>query len=427
MEFPFRYLALIRGIPPKCANVRVAQVWMESSVEVPELTPKELPLACVVDVGRGRHAFRYSNGRFYTPVYGGEGSSNPNGATIPWADQEFGAATGIQRRMAFASANRWMTAIPLIKEPVWPREARQDLFVDYARLRLGIPTEVDERPGIDLRIPRADFRHIRSPDASDVEFHKDLAARLAEGIVMVDGLLWTEVPEPYLCAAPGVAEAVMLSDRILLSEPSVSASGQPGPFGNRTCDLGPLYNGYWRWDGTSFPIDGHGDIDIRLHEVGYAPPPGAQQRSIEVHIDGIWGTGHGAFELMRIARASCAYLHDRVMTLRDREQGRPGLPPWVPRELRSIFSEMLDVANGHPSRADLGAVASVAQKLAAFIEADPLIGMGDRNSERPDSMISRYWSQVPAVSAALKRAVALYDDSPVEMHSITTAPSDSIA
>jgi hypothetical protein len=284
---------------------------MDGEIDVPEVSASEIPVACRIVSNYLRGEFRYHEGRFLKACAPVDGL----GLSLAGVGNDrlsFSRTAGVQHMMAYELANRWFHHEPLLKEPIWPTEQRQDIEYNETVMRSGwfTPETVNRSALPNDRFRLAD---LSSPWQEDIEFHEQRASRLAEGVLCIDGTLWKTVEEPLLFMEPVSGDPFSLMDMEWIRKSSGWSIFQPKVYGgseNRPAmkDGGDL--GYWNWKAFTLPVTEHervSEIFALMRKEGSLQKGLATPR-VDVFMPDVFGHDLAELELVRVARAMCVHL-----------------------------------------------------------------------------------------------------------------------
>ncbi len=353
MRLSYRFPALVRGIPPRCSNVRNAIVWMDGRVDVPELTSEDIPVACEVASARGCDQFRYFEGRFY--------SSCDLASDVLSGFASFERSTWLSRMMVHDITERWYSPAALLKEPIWPIGERALVEENAHNLRSG--RFIDSN---DYMLPTSKhlLPDLRNPYGEDVEHCERIARSHAEAVVCIEGRLWRPVAEPMLFLSSRDRGHVMsLRDMTFMRSPTRSSCFQPAPYGGDHYRAGYAGNekiDYWDWKALAMPLNEHFQ-DI-------ACDGGCDFDHIEVIMPEVFGHDFMELELLRVAKGICANVRTAFMDATDYIRI---LGPWkadAPRALKRVYGALSKATIADAWSFDCTEVELALERLSDFVK-----------------------------------------------------------
>lgn len=356
MRFKYEYPALIRGIPPRCKNVRNAVVWMDGEVDVPEVSSHEIPVACRIDFFG---EYRYHEGRFL------EACTPMDSFGLSLADRNlendrlsFSRTAAISQTMGYKLATRWYHHTPLLKEPIWPPEERSNIEFNEETARSGwfTPATVDRCALPNDRVRIAD---LSAPWEDDIEHHKETARRLAEKVLCIDGTLWRAVDEPLLFMEPVSGDPLSVMDMRWIRKSSGWSIYQPRIYGGSDDKPQAMggHLGYWNWKAFALPVTEHEKVfeifALMRHERSLRR--GLLSPRVDVFMPKVFGRDLAELELVRVARAMCVHL----AYLQEHGDKVPGLP--------KLINRIVSLTNGLDGVADSSELESQMDTLRGLV------------------------------------------------------------
>jgi hypothetical protein len=313
MRFNFQYPALIRGVPPRCKNVRNSVVWMDGEVDVPEVSSHEIPVACRIESNSFFGEYRYHDGRFLKSCTPKDSHGVPlPGQYLGSERLSFSRTVGIEQMMGFELSSRWFDHQPILKEPVWPTEERGNIDKNESLNRGGWFSQelVDQCA---LPIGRFTVADLSAPQQDDIEHHEATARRLADGVICIDGTLWSVADEPLLFLEPVTGDPLSVMDMGWLEKSSGWSVFHPKLYGGSR-DKPEMKNsgklGYWNWKAFALPVTEHAKVAEVFALMGHEKSLryGLYSPRVDVLMPEVFGHDMPELELNRVARAMCVHL-----------------------------------------------------------------------------------------------------------------------
>jgi hypothetical protein len=250
-DIDLRFPAMVRGLPPRCKDVRSAICLLPMSLEVPGADEAALPVVLTLKAYGHDVVYRGGNQRFYRKVaFDREGSDRDH--------LRFARACGLEMHMLRSISSSWDgNHSQRRSQAVWPTKA--DHLFDRQR---GLIT--GHAPVLDAAGLFEDFMQgsttgveaIVDPERKDVDHWTGVAERYLEGAVQIEGDVWIEVPEPVFVAG-GPFPAGALSDHSWYDGRSHDWR-RPRPFGLLKEDTRRGAHGlsrFWDLDVETYSID----------------------------------------------------------------------------------------------------------------------------------------------------------------------------
>jgi hypothetical protein len=339
---------------------------MSGSVEVPEYSRADIPIAAVVE-WQGEVEYRYHNGRFYRRGSHSSAIGDPKANDESRRSKvEFEWATAMFTGMGFAAARRWYEHETMRKSPLWPTDAVY--FIDRRRHwnMSGTITTTPEWRG-EWKEPTLALADLRSPNVEDIEFSETGANALAADVICIEGWLWHTTSEPLLFLVPSHAYPFSIETRRFFEDASSNAIFQPAPFGATQHSVAVESPSYWRWDGKAYSLADHQSVVDIMGEMarqgtlagGETPPV------VDVRMPEVFGENLPELEMVRVARGICA----DIVGSQKEGVGKvyPTHQKWKPetsRELRRLCTDVHRLAVGVPTEENLLALSSVLESLS---------------------------------------------------------------
>jgi hypothetical protein len=304
MKFSYRHPAMIRGIPPRCRTVRNAVVWMDGQVDVPEFTPDDIPIACEIDSAIRHDVFRYHDGNFYKRGDHTSQLGDRLDGLVP-----FDITTRMVSHIQCEIATRWHDHRPLLKELVWPRRELSVIAENESIMAEGgfTATTPVMHPVGDARLS-----DLAEPLDEDVEYFRSEARKLAEGVICIDGWLWTPTAEPVLFMVPRTGNPFSLRDMSDMRMPTRVSVNQPAPYGEAH-HMDTQIGDWWNWKAFALSVNEHRTVSEIMFMMAREGSLGKKSSDrmipeISVHVPELFGKGIDEMELVRVAKGLCAHI-----------------------------------------------------------------------------------------------------------------------
>lgn len=307
MKFDYAFPALVTAVPSGLRAPRRVAVTVEDSVELSEVREDDLPLVADIVIDGRRYAYRYRDGDFYLAA-----GNSGNIRTVTRTDGMIGRSSILPSFPALRLEVDMLAEAGVVDgsvPPPWPRglelalrqlaNHRGTMTQELASGVADLLTEV-ERPS----------RNHEGVGPSGIAHWRDRARETVGRNVVVDGTVFTRVPEPIMIVSPESAVGMKLADISMyegrfdryatVAKPF--GRGNPGGSGfwNPTCRVIPLSDGE-RLDAWDERRRSYYGID-RKSRAG-----GSDKLRVVVHEPAVFGGRYLDLETDRQARLAVAY------------------------------------------------------------------------------------------------------------------------
>jgi hypothetical protein len=315
LKFDYRYPALATVPFGNRGRTRHFVVSMHGSVDIPELSSSEVPVAAMIAFGTDKTLYRYHEGSFYLPCHAS--------ASVPPHEGD----VGLDMHMLLAMND------------VSNREGRP-LSLNPRELTHRIVVSSIDRDSTSKRVPGR-FTRMRNEDWHKVQEGESLAdydeeqkgwwsntARsYADSLLVIDGKVWVAVPEPLICLQFHEGNLGFFdADTGVYSSVAQPPRDVPMPYGRKPwyrC-TSPYWNGRSGFESLL-------DAD-HLQRLSATPPV------VEVYLPSAFSEEHALREIDRIARVIACELH-HIVRLPDKADK-------LPHEVTEIYRSLTKLTKG---------------------------------------------------------------------------------